>query len=196
MAVGAHEAGGGFGKSAGANAGRGIAVVVLAVIVGALLMTKGLDSNDAVAPIGGSATTTTTPNSDDSAVGAVTTAEGQDNPETADTTGVDPVGPRAPAEVLVLVLNGAGLNGVAGRGTGLLTDLGYATATPADANSPAKTVILYTEGFEAEAEAVAAAFGAPVESTVFALDPEDSPTEDTQGANIVVRIGNDGVISI
>ena len=195
MAVGAHEAGGGFGKSAGANAGRGIAVVVLAVIVGALLMTKGLDSNDAVAPLGSSDVTTTTIAADDSAVGAVTTVDGEDDPGTSETTAA-PAGPRAPADVLVLVLNGASLNGVAGRGTTLLADLGYATATPDNAKSPAKSVILYTEGFEAEAQAVAAAFGIPAETTVFAFDPKDSPIEDTQGANIIVRVGNDGVINI
>ncbi len=196
MAVGAHEAGGGFGKSAGANAGRGIAVVVLAVIVGALLMTKGLDSNDAVAPLGGDDTTTTTVAADDSVVEPVTTVDGEDDPGTSDTTAVELVGPRAPADVLVLVLNGASLNGVAGRATDMLSDLGYATATPDNAKSPAKSVVLYTEGFEAEAQAVAAAFGIPAETTVFALDPTDSPIDDTQSANIIVRVGNDGVINI
>ncbi len=196
MAVGAHEAGGGFGKSAGANAGRGIAVVVLAVIVGALLMTKGLSSDDAVALPGEDDITTTTIKADDSAVGAVTTVDGEDDSGTSDTTVAEPVGPRAPADVLVLVLNGASLNGVAGRGSDLLAELGYATATPDNAKSPAKSVILYTEGFEAEAQAVAAAFGIPVETTVFAFDPADSPIDDTQGANIIVRVGNDGVINI
>lgn len=196
MAVGAHEAGGGFGKSAGANAGRGVAVVVLAVIVGALLMTKGLDSNDAVAPLVRDDETTTTTEADDSVVAAVTTADGEGESDTSDTTAAVSAGPRAPADVLVLVLNGASLNGVAGRGTDMLAELGYATATPDNAKSPAKSVVLYTEGFEAEAQAVAAAFGIPVETTVFAFDPADSPIEDTQGANIIVRVGNDGVISI
>ncbi len=196
MAVGAHEAGGGFGKSAGANAGRGIAVVVLAVIVGALLMTKGLDSNDAVAPLGNGDTTTTTTQAEDSAVGVVTTVDGEDDSGTSETTVAESTGPRAPAEVLVLVLNGAGLNGVAGRGSDMLSGLGYATATPDNAKSPAKSVILYTEGFEVEAQAVAAAFGVPVETTVFAFDPNDSPIADTQGANVIVRVGNDGVINI
>ena len=68
--------------------------------------------------------------------------------------------PHQPAEVKILVLNGSGLVGVAGQATDILNGKGYTTIPPA--NAPAKvpaTVVYYTEGYQADAEAIAAALG-------------------------------------
>lgn len=198
MTAGAHEAGGGFGKSAGVNAARGIAVIALAVIVGALLMAKGLDETDSVAPLGETTATTVGNGANDDPDTTVETAStGDDTVVEEETTTPAPTGPRVPAEVRVLVLNGAGgIAGIAGRGTAKLVEAGYDTAGASDAKGPAPSIILYTEGFELEAQAVADVFGIPADTYTAPFDPETSPTDDTQGANIIVRIGNDNVIQI
>ncbi len=196
MTAGAHEAGGGFGKSAGVNAARGVAVVAIAVLVGVLLMAKGLNKTDSVAAISGDSTTTTTTVQADEAVETSSVAADQQPETSEETVPAAPTEPRAPAEVKVLVLNGSGgIAGVAGRGSAKLQESGYAVATPDDARAPGPTVILYTEGFELDAQAVAAVFGVPVE-TVAPFDPANSPIEDTQAANVIVRIGNDQLIQI
>lgn len=197
MTAGAHEAGGGFGRSAGVNAARGVAVVAVAVLVGILLMAKGLNKTDSVAAISGESTTTTVGAQDDATlVDSSVVEDEQTETTTSETAPATPAAPRVPAEVKVLVLNGSGgIAGVAGRGTAKLAEAGYATADPADARASAPTVILYTEGFELDAQAVAAVFGVPVE-TVAPFDPANSPVDDIQGANVIVRIGNDQLIQI
>lgn len=214
MTAGAHEAGGGFGKSAGVNAARGFAVVAIAVVIGVLLMVKGLDKTDSV--VAGETTDTTQPAGEDvgtdvGGAGDVVAGDGDnadtdpdeavvegtdDGTTTADTVQEEVVveGPRAPADVTVLVLNGSGgLKGVAGRGTEKIGAAGYTTATAADARSAGPTLILYVEGYEQDAIAVAAVFG--VEGHIEAFNAETSPVDDTQNAHVIVRIGNDNLIT-
>ena len=58
-------------------------------------------------------------------------------------------------------------------------------------------MVYFTEGFEAEAVDVATVMGvADPGSVVQALDPSAPPIADLQDANIVVQIGNDGVIVV
>lgn len=197
MTAGAHESGAGFGKSAGVNAARGVGVIVVAVVVGMLLMMKGLDENDSVAAAVEDTTTTTTVQ-DETGESVPATAETADTETTTETVvEAAPVdAARAPADVQVLVINGASRAGVAGRGTDVLIAAGYATATPDNANADGPSAIFYSEGFRLEAEAIAAVFGIPVETTVIALTSENLPVNDTQGAKIVVRVGNDNVIQV
>lgn len=194
MTAGAHESGGGFGKSAGVNAARGLGVVLFAVVVGVLLMVKGIDKPDSVAA--SVTTTTTTPESDEAPIELTPEADVEEPVVEAPVEVVTPTVARPPAEVTAFVINGSGLNGVAGRGTTKLTEAGYLTLTPGNANAPAASAIFYTEGFELEAQAIAAVFGIPIETTVFPLDPANSPIDDILGANILVRVGNDGVIQV
>ncbi len=202
MTAGAHDAGGGFSRSAGTNAARGVMVIVAAVAVGLLLMFRGIndsgddtaaESTEAPVETGGEGeelvaagdTSTTVPTEDTSA-------------ETTSTTVSAP--PRDPSEVKVLVLNGTDDDnrtaGVAGAGTDVLKPSNYVVLEPKDADVNGPSAVFYAEGYLAEANAVAAVFGVDPVAVVQPLDPTAAPIVDTQGANIVVRIGSDGVIKV
>ena len=103
---------------------------------------------------------------------------------------------RTPAEVKVLVLNGAQTQGIAARGTEALKAASYITAAPKNANTQQPSVILYQEGYELDANAVAAVFTAGLEAIVQPIDPAALPIDDTQGANVIVVIGSDNLIPI
>lgn len=101
------------------------------------------------------------------------------------------------SEVTILVLNGAGGSGVAARGSAVLQDAGFSVLAPKNADFLGPSLVLYTEGFELEAADVAAAYdvGDPV-AVVQPYDPTASPIADIQDADIVVVVGQDGVISV
>jgi hypothetical protein len=103
---------------------------------------------------------------------------------------------RTPAEVKVLVLNGAQTQGIAARGTEALKAASYITAAPKNANTQQPSVILYQEGYELDAIAVAGVFTAGLEAIVQPMDPSALPIDDTQGSNVIVVIGSDSVIPI
>ncbi len=103
---------------------------------------------------------------------------------------------RPPAEVRVLVLNGAGTQGIAARGTELLQAASYLTGAPKNANASGPSAIYHVEGYEPEALAVAAVFGPGLDTLVRPLDPTVPPVDDTQDAAVIVVIGNDDVIPI
>ncbi len=201
MTAGAHDAGGGFGRSAGANLARGIGVIVVAVVIGLLLMNRGLGER-VEASASAETTATTEASTEENLVteeGDATTddAANDDDAAAAETTTVPTAAARPPAEVKVLVLNGTnGIKGVAGRGTTVVTDAGYIAAEAKNADVDGASVILYMEGFEADARAVATAFGVDPDAVVAPFDAASSPIADTQASNIVVRIGNDGVIQV
>ena len=115
-------------------------------------------------------------------------AEPEDDDTTVTTTSTT-VAPHDPAEVKVLVANGSGTNGAAGGTTDALEALGYVTATPTNAERVPSTIVYFTTGFEAEAEALAAAIGATPES-VTAM-PAVAPVDDLQLANVLVHLGPD-----
>ncbi len=197
MTAGAHDSGEGFGRSAGVNAARGIAVIVGAVLLGIFLMARGIDDNSVAAE---EVTTTTVPvqsadGSDGESGGddVVTTVPVEDEPETDTTLGAQ----RNPAEVLTLALNGTSPieAGVAGKTRDVLTTAGYASATPKNADTPGPSVILFTEGFESNARAIAELFSVDPAAVVKPFDAATSPISDTQSANVIVMAGSDGVIS-
>lgn len=203
MSSGAHDSGGGLGRSASANALRGIAVIAAAVLIGVLLLNRAVTDDEVVA--GGSV-------EEDEATTATSAPEVADevepeqpadtDPEVAPTettapaitTTVPPVEVRAPGEVRVLVLNGSGRQGEAGRGAAFFAQEGYATADPKNAEGGGPSVIFFAEGFEAEARAAAEALNLDPALVVRPLDPAAPPTEDTQGANLIVLAGTDGLI--
>ena len=196
MTAGAHDSGEGFGRSAGVNAARGIAVIVGAVLLGIFLMVRGIDDNSVAADEG---TTTTAPQETTSSSGGesggedvVTTVPVEDDGATT-TLGAQ----RPPAEVLTLALNGTSpiQSGVAGQTRDRLSAAGYASATPKNADTPGPSVILFTEGFESDARAVADLFVVDPAAVVKPFDAATSPISDTQSANVIVMAGNDGVIT-
>lgn len=192
MTTGAHDAGG-FTKSAGANAIRGVMVIAAAVVVGVLLMGRGLSDTN-IEAVAAEKAETTLPDND----GAGETTE---PPAAETTTTTEPVPDepplRDPSQVAALVLNAAeGKPGIAGRGTDILKPLGYLTLKPENATVDGPTAFLFAEGYAAEAAAVAEAFGLDPTTYVKPLDPANPPSDDTQDAKVIVIIGNDGAIDI
>ncbi len=207
MTAGVHEAGGGGGV--GASSARGVIVIVAAVAVGLLLMWRGLGEADTQAVDAGTGDETATADDgtatdgtttdgaatdDTTADGTTTDGTATDGTATEDTTA--PVA-HAPAEVTVLVLNGTnGIMGVAGRGTEVVAGAGFATAEAKNADVDGPSVVLYVEGYEADAIAVAQTFSVDPAAVVQPFDPATSPIADTQGAHVIVRVGNDGLIQV
>jgi hypothetical protein len=110
--------------------------------------------------------------------------------DTTSSTTSTTAAPRAPAEVKVLVANGSDVDGAAGAQTDALEALGYVTADPT--NTPEKvtaTLIYFTVGYEAEAEALAEALG--VDPTTVEPLPTPAPVGDLQLSNLLVIVGPD-----
>jgi hypothetical protein len=230
---------------------RGIIVILLAVAVGAFVVTQGLKDDDgetaaasdvaAVGPSAGDEAASEDGDGDgdgdgeaDSAdsIGGATAESGDDVAGTArnDVVGAedpaadtddalggevadpgmvgddqgttssvtDQAGPATQdaADVTVLVLNGAGAKGTAGRGSTILKDAGYEVLAPRNANFLGPSKVFYTDGFEEAAAGVAAAFGTDPGAVVAPLDPGNLPINDTRGADIVVVVGEDGLIEV
>lgn len=167
---------GSFARSAGGAVVRGAALVAVAVLIGALLLARGLDEGELVSADdggsedGGEQTDGTTPGG--TAVSTTTTQPP----------------PRAPADVRILVANGSGVPGAAGRRTDELATAGYTTLEPANAAPAPATAIYYAEGFQAEATAVGTALGAAAGAVQPLPEP---PPVDPLDANVVVVLGPD-----
>lgn len=161
------------------SAARGVILVAVAVVIGVLLLRDDDSSTTQVAV--GSATAADV---DDGTVQP--DADGDDTEVTTTSTTAPP---RDPAEVKVLVANGSGVDGAAGGTTDALEALGYVTGTPDNAERVPTTVVYYTTGFEAEAQALAAAIGASPESVT--PMPAVAPVDDLQLANVLVHLGPD-----
>lgn len=167
------------------NPARGAALVVVAVLVGLFLLRNGLDTSEVV-----------TASRDDSSSDSGSQTDGDDEgtdeatDDSAETTTTVPSA-RPPAEVPTIVLNGSGVSGAAGNYSEALASLGYQLTDADGANAATNvpsTQVLYAEGFEQDAAAVAVAIGAP--SLVPAPLSEPSPGE-IMGASVVVVLGPD-----
>jgi hypothetical protein len=95
------------------------------------------------------------------------------------------ISPRAPRNVSVLVLNGAGITGLAAEVTTILQDAGYDTQDPDDGARRPQTVVFFQAGSQAEAEILAEDFfqGARVRPATQAAATD---------ADITVILGEDG----
>lgn len=178
MNAAAEHRGRGFASSVAFSAARGAALIALAVILGVVLLQvvdtgNGGPVGDAgVKPAGTRTESTTT-----------TTAVAGTAPSTAPTA-------RPPAEVHVLVLNGSGVAGAAGRLTESLKAEGYVTGStplaPADSARRQGTAVFFRPGFDAEAAAVAAKAGPGATAQPL---PDPPPAGTVQQAEIVVVLG-------
>ncbi len=171
---------GSFAKSAGGAAGRGILLIAVAVLVGVLLLRNGFDDG------GGSSAPTT-----EGGGGAVTSVSPDTTGAGGSTDSTTPTTPstRPPNQVKVFVANAAGVQGAAGRAVEVLTPLGYVAVA---GNSPTRvdtTTVYYTEGFQAEAQGIAQALGAP--AAAVQPMPTPPPVADIQGAQVLVVLGPD-----
>ncbi|HZU80219.1 MAG TPA: LytR C-terminal domain-containing protein [Acidimicrobiales bacterium] len=170
-----------FGPLERSGAARGWALVVGALIVGAILMpsaTRGTlaaagtpDTTEALAPVGSGPTTTAAPATTTTRPASTTTA--------------------APASsIRVLVANGTNTNGAAGTWTQFLSGKGYATLSAVDALTTVHATQIYAvNGATAAADQVAQALGL----TASAVEPASMPipVASVGNAAVVVVVGPD-----
>lgn len=154
------------------NPARGVALVVVAVLIGLVLLRNGLDTSEVV--------TASKP--------AKSGASAKGDRSSASTTTT--VALRSPSKVTVIVLNGTSVGGAAGKYSTAIGSAGYQMLTAGDAATkiPA-TQVFFAPGYQREAAAVAAAAGAPATLTPVPL-PTPPPGQ-VGAANVVVVIGAD-----
>jgi hypothetical protein len=137
---------GSFGRSAGTQTLKGAALIVVALIIGLVLLRTAPRAGTTVIS-GGVTAQVTKPKKPHSGTGSTVAPPS--------TTTVPPAHPAS--QVSVVVANGSGVTGLAGRIRGQLNTAGYSTTKPA-INSPtqvATTAIYFTPGYEADAVNVA-----------------------------------------
>lgn len=152
---------------------RGTGLIAVALAIGIVLLQWSDTSTDAAA--GGAPPPTGTP---------VVVPE-----STTTTVTTAPPGPRAPADVAVLVLNASGKAGQAGAMSERLGVVGYRTLTPGNATKQEDSTALCRPGLDEEAAALVAATGLP--ATVGILDDAAAAGMEGAGeADCVVVIGS------
>jgi LytR cell envelope-related transcriptional attenuator len=157
---------------------RGILLVGLAVVIGAILLGSGLDDSTATVRVDNGGVTDET-----------TTAP----PDTAVPSGGVPVG-----DITVRVANGTDVSGAAGAVTDELIALGYNPGDPVDATNPDPTgldtvyYVTTTRSFEAEAVQVAESLGLGPDAVLPLPDP---PPADVGLAGVLVVLGQNGTLA-
>ncbi len=159
------------------NAGRGIALVVVAVVIGVLLVWKNPGTGQVTASQDlHSATSTTADGGKDPAKDTTTTTA-------APTTSV-PV-----AELKITVANASGVGGAAGDVGEKLKTAGYTSVAALNGDKGQPTKVFFEGGFEADAKAVAKVAGL-AESTVEARPPEVGIEASGKNAQVIVILGD------
>lgn len=203
------------------NALRGAVLVALAILLGAIVLGRGLDDPvPGFIESGASAVDAVDPNVDDgvevfdtdtNTVPAVTF----DDPLTTDETLVDdglnpapaeevvqppapaPIesAPHDPSEVTVQVANAAGVNGLAGNFTDRLQARNYVTRTPANADPAAVSIVYYEPTYDGDArQIVTEVFNSPDVLLEPMPDPPPAITPaDANGSNIIMIVGSDAL---
>jgi len=137
-------AGSSFTRSILGAFARGTGLIAVALAIGIVLLQWSDASTDAAA--GGQPPVVGTPAAPPPTTTTVTTA---------------PPGPRAPADLAVLVLNATGKNAQAKPMADRLAVVGYRTLTPGTASRRPDSVVLCRPGLDREATALVAATGLP-----------------------------------
>jgi len=162
------------GRSA---AGRSIIIVAVAVILGLLILNRGF-GDDSAGSTGSTTATTAKPASTTATVTTTTIAT------TTTTVSL--------ATATVLVANGAGVKGAAGKLTDNLAVLGIKVIRPAvDAKSQQAATVVYfvaNPGADAQAKVLATYLGAGVQSAAM---PAVLPVAALAGATHVIVLGTD-----
>lgn len=175
---------------------RGLAVLAVAVVVGLLLLLNagngGASEQVAGSDTGGGEVTGST--IDVSGLGDDETDESTTTtPEQTTTSSIpETEGTRPPSQVKVLVLNGCGsaCPGVAGTTSDTIGQTGFVMQQAGNASArPATTVVYFADGYQLEAEAVAAVVGKAPD--VVEAMPSTSPGPGAENANVVVVLGAD-----
>lgn len=184
MRPGNHAAAdGSFGRSAGGAAGRGIALLAVALLIGILL----LNATDAEPP-GTRVTTGPSGVHGEQNGGNEDDRGGDDEVSVSTTAPPTTLAARPPREVKVIVVNASGVKGAAGKASEILKPPGYNVLAPTNANS-GETSVYFTPGYDSDATAVATTLGFPLTS-VKPL-PTPPPIPDSKGAHVVVLVGPD-----
>ena len=190
-------------SSGGGSAGRAIVLVIVAVALGAFLLSRGFDGSD---------DSSTDASNDDTE--AESSPTGNDDPEdtteadatsttssTTTTTTAPPVVTHLPGEVKVAVMNGTGERGRASRTASTLNASGYVTAAKnTEQDRVEGSVIYYKAGYGDDAKAVASVLGAPPDiitpapGTIMTLIRNPESPENLEDFNIFAVVGNDDVI--
>ena len=162
-------------------ASRGLILVAVAVVLGVILLIKGggvgFDPDNAELEIG---------------------TDGGETPaavESTTTTAAPPETSVPPAQLKIVALNAAGIDGYAGQAQQFLSVAGYTSVTPITAAAPAETTTVYfAPGFEVDAMMVASLFQLqpnqvqplPADASL-ARDPAEFPAD----TNLAVVLGPD-----
>lgn len=182
---------GSFGRSTGMAIGRGVALLVVAVVIGVLVLDR--SSQPATTQAAASSPTTTT-------VPPTTTTTSGSSSTTSTTTrsrhgrsGGTPTSPTTtvpPAQVKTLVANGTQTTGLAGRVGAQLQNDGYDVFSPMNApQQVTASVVYYVPGSSGAANQVARAVGLS-SSAVHPL-PSTWSVSALNGAQVVVVAGPD-----
>ena len=193
--------GGGLGPSNAAAAPRALLLIAVAVILGLVLLWKGLDTTPGVA-VPPEAT------DDGSAESVGMVEEGpadlpvEDEPVAATTpaptttTTAVPAPTRPPNQVRVLVANGSGVRRGASDVTDVLSPNGYTTLPPANATPTDASGIYYRSGYSGDARAVMEIVAPGNPDLILPLPPggldvPDGTLDRVANANVVVILGAD-----
>lgn len=158
------------------HSGRGLALVIVAVVIGVLLLPSATRAPLSASAVSAGSSSTTLPPGRRPSSGHGTS--------TTTTTTVPP------ASIHVLVANATEVNGVAGAVTTFLSSKGFATLTATNALLKVTASEVFTVGgATADVGPVVAALGLPAS----AVEPAASaaPVASTAGANVVVIVGPD-----
>jgi len=172
MNVGAGS--GRLGPSNAAAMPRAALLIGVALAIGLLLLWKGLDDSPVAADRQAPALTDDVTVEDPDAGGAdpavVTTEPVEGEPADANVVAPTSVAPTTtealfptpthdPNEVKILVANGSGVSGAAGKVSDMLSPLGWTMESPANADKTGTTRVYYRSGYQADARKIVEHFG-------------------------------------
>jgi len=157
---------------------KGAVLIFVALVLGVVLLSKGVDTSTSATATGSPTTVSPT-----TAAGATTTST-----PTATTLR----SARPPADVTVMVANASGIAGAAAKVSDQLKGKGYVTTDPGNSSKPASTTSVYYVGND-KPEAIEVAQAIGVSESQVAPMPNPAPVADLRGATVVVNLGPDKV---
>ena len=187
------------------NAVKGALLVLLAVLIGVVVLARGLDAPDVATTATGGAgdrNASSTPPAPTTTEASSTTTQ-PPTPVVSETTTTTPPAPtttqptptvHSRSEVRVLVANSTDVCGAAGYQTNALSAAGYVTKTPVNANADVQldgSVAYYEPDYSADAQVIASEIG--LAHVNLSPMPSTLPVEDLQDAHVLIVIGNDSL---
>ncbi len=202
MSIQSPLGGRGIAPSNASAAPRAFLLIFVAVVIGLVILWKGLDDNPQNTASNASDSPDQTaqlteeqpadlPPLDVPEISTTTTAV----VETTTTTSQPPLPTKPPSTVKVLVLNGSGVGGAAGAVTNLLKPHGYTTLSPANGNKDEKSWVYFKPEFSPDAKGVTDILGImPDLLTSFptnGLSVPEGSIDRVSTADVIVFLGSD-----